>query len=119
MNRIRIIRRLAYLLAGLAAALFAVVAAVPAAFASADRPPPISAPARPAPTPPGHVTGAILGPDRAGYPPVSHIRTVVTSGVPGWQIALIAAGAAVLAAALAVILDRAWAGRRHLAAPSA
>jgi hypothetical protein len=68
--------------------------------------------------PPGHVTGAVLGPNRAGYPPVSHIHTVIVGGMPGWQIALIAAGAAILAAALAVILDRARAGRRHLAAPS-
>ena len=115
MNRIRTIRRLAWLLAGPAAALLAVVAAVPAAFASADRPPPINAPAGPAPAPPRNMTGAILGPDRAGYPPVSHIHTVVVGGMPGWQIALIAAGAAVLAAALAVILDRARADRRHLA----
>ena len=35
--------------------------------------------------------------------------------MPGWQIALIA----VLTAALAVLLDRARAGRRHLTAPSA
>jgi hypothetical protein len=115
MNRIRIMRRLACLLAGLATALLVVVAAVPAAFASADRPPPINAPAGPAPAHPGHVTGAIRGPGRAGYPPVSHIHTVVVGGMPGWQIALIAAGAAILAAALAVILDRARAGRRHLA----
>jgi hypothetical protein len=37
--------------------------------------------------------------------------------MPGWQIALIALGAAVVAAAVAVLLDRARAGRRHQAAP--
>jgi LPS O-antigen subunit length determinant protein (WzzB/FepE family) len=39
--------------------------------------------------------------------------------MPGWQIALIAAGVAVVAAVLAVLADRAWAARRHVAAPSA
>jgi hypothetical protein len=39
--------------------------------------------------------------------------------MPGWQITLIAAGAAVLAAAAAVLLDRARAARRHQTAPSA
>jgi hypothetical protein len=35
--------------------------------------------------------------------------------MPGWQITLIAATAALLAAALAVLLDRAWAARhRHV-----
>ena len=34
-------------------------------------------------------------------------RTVVAGGMPGWQIALIAAGAALLAATLAVLADRA------------
>jgi hypothetical protein len=42
-------------------------------------------------------------------------HTVVVGRMPGWQSALIAAGAAVLA----VLLDRARAGRRHLTALSA
>jgi hypothetical protein len=46
-------------------------------------------------------------------------RTVVTGGMPGWQTALIAAGAALLAAGLAVIADRAWAARRHQMADAA
>jgi hypothetical protein len=33
--------------------------------------------------------------------------------MPGWQIALIAVGAAIVAAALAVLLDRVLATRRH------
>ena len=41
---------------------------------------------------------------------MTHI--VVTGGMPGWQIALIAIGAALLAAAAAVLADRAWATRR-------
>jgi LPS O-antigen subunit length determinant protein (WzzB/FepE family) len=37
--------------------------------------------------------------------------------MPGWQIVLIAIAAAVLAAVLALVLDRAWTAR-HLAAPT-
>jgi hypothetical protein len=51
--------------------------------------------------------------------PAPAIRTVVIGGMPGWQIALIAAGAAALAAVLALLLARAWAARRHALAPSA
>jgi hypothetical protein len=40
-------------------------------------------------------------------------RTVVMSGMPGWQIALIVIGTALLAAAAAVLLDRTWAARRR------
>jgi hypothetical protein len=36
--------------------------------------------------------------------------------MPGWQITLIAIGAALLAAAVALILDRAWIARRHATA---
>ena len=39
-------------------------------------------------------------------------RSVVLGGMPGWQIALVAAGVSVLAAAVAVILDRARAARK-------
>jgi hypothetical protein len=34
------------------------------------------------------------------------VHTVVVGGMPGWQITLIAAGAALATAALAVLLDR-------------
>jgi hypothetical protein len=61
--------------------------------------------------PPGSGDGPPIGPP--------HITThlIATGGMPGWQIILIAAGTA-LAAALAVVADRAWAARRH-PAPSA
>jgi hypothetical protein len=39
-------------------------------------------------------------------------RTMVAGGMPGWQITLIAAGAALAAAVAAVLADRAWAARR-------
>jgi hypothetical protein len=38
--------------------------------------------------------------------------TVVTGGMPGWQITLIAVGAALAGAALAVLLDHARAARK-------
>jgi hypothetical protein len=44
--------------------------------------------------------------------PVIVTRTVTVSGMPGWQIALIAVVAALLTAAAAVMLDRARAARR-------
>jgi hypothetical protein len=39
--------------------------------------------------------------------------------MPGWQITLIAIGAALLAAAAALLLDRAWMARRHATANAA
>jgi hypothetical protein len=39
-------------------------------------------------------------------------RVIATGGMPGWQITLIAASAALAAATLAVLLDRAWAARK-------
>jgi hypothetical protein len=38
--------------------------------------------------------------------------TIVTGGMPGWQITLIAVGAALAGAAAALLLDRARAGRK-------
>ena len=58
-------------------------------------------------------TGHHPGPGRrAASGPQPPIPTVVTGGMPGWQITLIALGAALLAAALAVLLDRASSRRR-------
>jgi hypothetical protein len=39
---------------------------------------------------------------------------VTTGGMPGWQITLIAVGAALCAAVVAVLVDRVLAARRHL-----
>jgi len=92
------IRRIAAVLAMLPGALLAFAVASPAAFA-------VRVP------PPGGFTGPVQAPPQ--------VHTVVVGGMPGWQIILIAAGAALLAAALAVILDRARTARRQMTAPSA
>ncbi len=41
-----------------------------------------------------------------------------TGGMPGWQIALIAIGAALVAAAIAIVVDRKLTARRHPASAS-
>jgi hypothetical protein len=89
MNRIRAISRLTALLTGLASALLAATT-VPA-------------------------LAQLLPPDApAAQLPV---HTVVVGGMPGWQIALIAIGAAVTASVTAVSLDRTRAARQPLAVP--
>jgi hypothetical protein len=123
MNRLHRIRRLVGVLTGLACAWLGLAVAAPAAFAAMSVPPPgrgspgIAVLHEPPgwnkqPPPPGHVVGPVLGPNRAGYPPVSHVHTVVVGGMPGWQIALIAIGTALLAATAAVLAYRAWTARR-------
>jgi hypothetical protein len=49
----------------------------------------------------------------ASVPAQIQYRTIVAGGMPGWQIALIAVGTALLAAAVAVLADRARAARRQ------
>jgi hypothetical protein len=94
MNPIHRIRRLAGVLAGVLLAL-AAAAAAPAALAG-NRPLPDGRPAF-VPT----------------YPATSPATVVVAAGgMPGWQIALIAIGAALVAATVAVVLDRALAARK-------
>jgi hypothetical protein len=107
------IRCLAAALAGLAGALLAFAAAAPAALAGRVPIPPgpagITSPTGPwIGQPPGHVVV-----------PLYRVHTVVVGGMPGWQITAIAAGAALLAAVLAVILDRSRAARQPKIAPSA
>ena len=91
MNRIR---RILGVLAGLAATA-ATFATAPAAYA------------------------VTLPPGEGGVPvPPAGVRAVVAGGMPGWQIAMIAVGAALLAAAIAVLLDRGWSARRRALAPT-
>ena len=84
------IRRITVMLAGLAGGALALAAA--------------ASPALAVPPPPK--------PGRTTVIPPPAIHTVVIGGMPSWQITLIAAGAALLTAVIAVILDRAWAARR-------
>ena len=92
MSRIQSIRRLAGVIAGLATAVLAAVLTAPAALA-------VRVP------PPGGT---------AGSPPVVlQTHTIVQGGMPGWQIALIALGAALAAAVLAVLVYRARLARQQ------
>ena len=91
------LRRIAAVLAVLGAAMLALTASAGSAFA-------IVLPQRPR-------SEAVPG----GTPPpqiVTVTHTLIAGGMPGWQIALIAAGAALLAATIAVLADRAWSTRR-------
>ena len=98
------IRRLAAALAALAGALLAFAAAAPAAFASGQPPPHL---------PPGHIHQPVHIYQPVHQPPVPvPAHTVVIGGMPGWQIALIVAGAALAAAAVAILVDRAWVARK-------
>jgi hypothetical protein len=108
MNPIRHLRRLAAALAGLAGALLALTAAAPAALAEPRtyRPPP------------GWYKHPPLSPTHHGLVPAS-VRTVVVGGMPGWQIALIAIAAALLAATGAVLADRAWTAHRKTVSATA
>ena len=85
------IRRIITALVTLAGALLAFTAAAPAALA-------IRVP------PPGGTAGPVQAPPQ--------VHTIVAGGMPGWQIALIAAAGALAAAAVAVLLDRAWTARK-------
>ena len=89
MNHPRCILAAVITLAGTVLAL----ATAPAAFA------------RPLPPPDCCVTGAD-----------APVTVITTGGMPGWQITLIAVGAALAGAAMAVLLDRAWAARKAHAA---
>jgi hypothetical protein len=93
MNPIRRIRRTAGALAGLACACLVLAVAAPAAFAMT--------------VPPFSDSGAVTTP----APPPVQVHTVVVGGMAGWQIALIAVGAALVAATIAVLLERARTAR--------
>jgi hypothetical protein len=96
------LRRLAVTLAAITAGLLASAVAIPAAFA-AELPPPGN--------------GYELG--RFGPAPAIPSHAAATSGSAGWQITLIALGAMLAAAAVAMVLARAWAAYRAAPAPAA
>ena len=90
MNPIRRIRRIA---GALAFACLVVAVAAPAAFARV--------------VPPSGGSGGVTTPTL----PSAQVHTVIVGGMAGWQIALIAVGAALVAATIAVLLDRARTAR--------
>ena len=108
MNRLHTIRRLVMILTGLTGALLAFgTGAAPVALASVLGGDPHGRPGlasrRPEP----------LGLNQ--HPPLpTHAHALATGGVTGWQIALIAAGAALLGAALAVAVYRMRSARRRV-----
>jgi hypothetical protein len=91
MIRIQHIRRFTAVLAGVTCALLASAALATPSFAMVPHPD------APAVAPPSLVTA-----------------TVVAGGMPGWQITLIAVGAALLTATAAVYLDRTRIARRNM-----
>ena len=107
------VRRILATLATLAGALLAFTAATPAALA--DHVPPPGGTAGP-PFMPGWSKDLHLAPAHILHHPTHEVpvpvHAVITGGMPGWQITLIAAGAALAAAALAVLLDRTWEARK-------
>jgi len=106
MKRFHIIGRLAVILAGLASAVLALGAGAAQAAVAGG-----AAHGRPArPDPPGWYK----------HPPLpAHAHTAVAGGLPGWQIALIVAGIALLAGALAVLAYRVRAARRRVTVSAA
>ena len=94
MNPIRLIRRLAATAAGLGGMLLLTLAAAPGALAMRF------------PSPVGGGGGAAT-PVRTQVLTRTVTHTVIVGGMPGWQIALIAAAAAVAAATIAVLAMRA------------
>jgi hypothetical protein len=99
MNHIQYVRRFAAILAGMTCALLASAALAAPSFAMV-----------PHPGPPG---------DTYPAPAPVRIQTIVAGGMPGWQITLIAVGAALLAATAAILLDRARTAHQNTARATA
>jgi hypothetical protein len=110
MNTIHRIHHLISILAAGACALLAFAAAAPAAFAGTN----------PIPDPAGYVGDPYIGTSPIVAPvSATTVHVVSSGGMAGWQIALIAIGAALLAATVVVVLGRVRATRRSAAATTA
>ncbi len=96
------LRRFAAVLAAVISGLLAYAASVPAALAMT-----------------GPLPGRQSGSAGTAPAPATTVRVVATGGMAGWQITLIALGAALLAAAAAVLLYRALTARRAASAATA
>ena len=86
------------ILAGIAVTLLNVAVTVPASASSSVPPQPPAGDPGPLPA----------------HPVATVVRTLVLRGMPGWQIALIAIAASLLAATAAVLAYRAWTIRVRL-----
>ena len=89
------LRRLAVALTAATCGLLASALIIPAAYARVMPP-----------------TGGQYGPGPIRQVPATTVHVITTGGMAGWQITLIALGAALVAATAAVLLDRARAARR-------
>jgi hypothetical protein len=79
------------------------------------------------------VAGALLGilatgsaalaydvpPGGGGGPASPPVQVIANGGMAGWQIALIALGAALVASVIAILADRSWLARHRRSAASA
>ena len=111
MKRFSIVGRLAGIVASAAGALLAISAGAGSAAMAGVLAPLGGAPhGRPGVSAPGSSDKHSLLPAQAH---------AISTGMPGWQIVLIAAGAALLGAALAVIVYRARASRRRVSVSAA
>ena len=107
-------RRIGGLFIALGAVLVTFASTATAALASVNVPLPDGRAAAATGFPSGN-RGGIYDPVQTS--PAAPVVTVV-GGMPGWQIALIAIGAALVAAVVALLAYRAWTARRQpLAAP--
>jgi hypothetical protein len=116
--------RLAAVLAAAICGLLASAAVIPAAFARVlpdGGPPYVTAPAVvPAAVARMLPDGGPPYPTAPAAPvPASTVHVITAGGMAGWQIALIAVGAALVAAAATVLVNRARGARRVAPAPTA
>ncbi len=98
------LRRIAAVLAAVTCALVASAGVIPAAFASDNML---------VPGPGGKYAPVYVAP----VPPTT-VHPVTSGGLAGWQVALIALGAALVAAGLTVLLNRTRAARRLAPSPT-
>ena len=109
MKHIHLVRRTAGVVLAICSGLLSFVLFAPSAFALMVNFPTYANGRGPAPT------GARPSVSQSG---LTAVHTVVTSGMAGWLITVIAVGAALLAATVAVFMDRARAAHRRLTAPA-
>jgi hypothetical protein len=110
MKRIHPVRRTASVVLAICTSLFSFALFAPSAFALMVNFPTYANGRAPAPA------GA---PPAAAQPGLTAVHTVVTGGMAGWLITLIAIGAALVTATVAVLVDRARAARRSLTVSAA